>query len=147
MATITIKGRNDNLSKDEATRAIDVYGKHLLGRMYKHIDLEVEFISMRGLWGRCGIIAVHNSKYRDFGIELNSRLCKKNQLLTLAHEMVHIKQFARDEFDDLGNDKFWWKNKIVSNIEYAKQPWEKEAFSKEKELYSLYLNSIGKSAQ
>ena len=48
-----------------------------------------------------------------------------NWLSTLAHEMVHVKQFARGEMD-LGLTR-WKSNNYCDNIEYWDQPWEKEA--------------------
>ena len=48
-----------------------------------------------------------------------------NWLSILAHEMVHVKQFAKDEMD-LGLSR-WKSNKYCDNIEYWDQPWEKEA--------------------
>ena len=48
-----------------------------------------------------------------------------NWLSTLAHEMVHVKQFARNELDS--NMTQWKSNKYCENIEYWDQPWEKEA--------------------
>lgn len=48
-----------------------------------------------------------------------------NWLSTLAHEMVHVKQFARGE---LSLDMRTWKNrKDCDRIDYWDQPWEKEA--------------------
>ena len=48
-----------------------------------------------------------------------------NWLSTLAHEMVHVRQFARGEMD-AGLTR-WKSNKYCDNIEYWDQPWEKEA--------------------
>lgn len=48
-----------------------------------------------------------------------------NWLKTLAHEMVHVKQFARGELD-FGLTR-WKSNKYCDKIEYWDQPWEKEA--------------------
>lgn len=48
-----------------------------------------------------------------------------NWLKNLAHEMVHVKQFARGELD-FGLTR-WKSNKYCDNIEYWDQPWEKEA--------------------
>ena len=48
-----------------------------------------------------------------------------NWLSTLAHEMVHVKQFARGEMD-FGLSR-WKSNNYCENIEYWDQPWEKEA--------------------
>ena len=47
-----------------------------------------------------------------------------NWLATLAHEMVHVKQFARGE---LNESLTRWKNKDCSDTEYWDQPWEVEA--------------------
>ena len=48
-----------------------------------------------------------------------------NWLSTLAHEMVHVKQFARGE---LSTDMTQWKSRRhCGNIDYENQPWEREA--------------------
>ena len=48
-----------------------------------------------------------------------------NWVVNLAHEMVHVKQFARGELDS--GLTSWKSNKYCANIEYWHQPWEKEA--------------------
>ena len=48
-----------------------------------------------------------------------------NWLSTLAHEMVHVKQFAKGELDPAMTR--WKSNRYVDHIEYWDQPWEKEA--------------------
>ena len=48
-----------------------------------------------------------------------------NWISTLAHEMVHVKQFALGELSP--NLTKWKSRNNVSNIEYWDQPWEKEA--------------------
>lgn len=47
-----------------------------------------------------------------------------NWMATLAHEMVHVKQFARGELDCSLQH---WKGRDHSDTEYWDQPWEKEA--------------------
>ncbi len=47
-----------------------------------------------------------------------------NWMATLAHEMVHIKQFARNE---LNSGLTVWKGRDHTDTEYWDQPWEKEA--------------------
>jgi len=47
-----------------------------------------------------------------------------NWLSTLAHEMVHVKQFARGE---LSSSLQHWKGRDHTDTEYWDQPWEKEA--------------------
>ena len=49
-----------------------------------------------------------------------------NWLGVLAHEMVHVKQFALKE---LATGMNRWKSRTnVSDLAYEDQPWEKEAF-------------------
>lgn len=42
---------------------------------------------------------------------------------TLAHELVHVKQFARKE---LTENLQYWKGNDHSDTDYWDQPWEKE---------------------
>lgn len=44
---------------------------------------------------------------------------------TLAHELVHAKQFLRGEL--IMSDNFVWKGRLANNWSYENQPWEKEA--------------------
>ena len=48
-----------------------------------------------------------------------------NWMSTLAHEFVHVKQFARGELSE--NMTRWKSNRYAGDIEYWDQPWEKEA--------------------
>ena len=58
-----------------------------------------------------------------------------NQMQTLAHEMVHTKQFLRGElgYDSKGN--FKWKKEVMEGKKYTEQPWELEATSLERTLF------------
>ena len=62
-------------------------------------------------------------------------------LISLAHEMVHVKQYARGELKDyLRDDVVRWKRKIfrLSEVEYWTSPWEVEAYEKDKILYEAF---------
>jgi hypothetical protein len=76
-------------------------------------------------------------KPREFDIEIKRTRGKKTSLITLAHEMVHLKQFAKGELSDDHNK--WMGKRINSDkIEYDDQPWEQEASLTEYTLYTLY---------
>tara|TARA_R110001606_G_scaffold232113_1_gene379656 strand:+ start:70 stop:486 length:417 start_codon:yes stop_codon:yes gene_type:complete len=51
---------------------------------------------------------------------------------TLAHEMVHAKQYIRGE---LNGYSLSWKGAKPRNYKYENAPWEKEAYKLEKALY------------
>jgi hypothetical protein len=55
------------------------------------------------------------------------------QMMTLAHEFVHAKQYFRKELTSEGG--FAWKGRSADNFQYDNQPWEREAFRLEKELF------------
>jgi hypothetical protein len=51
---------------------------------------------------------------------------------TLAHEMVHAKQYIRGELNGYNQS---WKGRKPRNYKYENAPWEKEAYGREEELY------------
>lgn len=59
-----------------------------------------------------------------------------NWLGTLAHELVHVKQFVRGE---LNESLTHWKNKNYSKAEYWDQPWEKEARRLQTKLVEVFM--------
>lgn len=59
-----------------------------------------------------------------------------NWISNLAHEMVHVKQFARGELDP--NMTRWKSNRYVGDIEYWDQPWEKEARKLQHKMAELF---------
>jgi len=61
-------------------------------------------------------------------------------LSTLAHEMVHVKQFAKGELDPMLTS--WKSNKYCSNIDYWDQPWEKEARRLQDRLVSKFIEEL-----
>jgi hypothetical protein len=87
-----------------------------------------------------------NRYSREFTINLDSSN-DDWMVQTLAHEMVHVKQWARGEMQDIYDDddgsprKTRWKSKFINikNVPYEKWPWEKEALKIEKKLYNDWL--------
>mgnify|MGYP001204150257 FL=1 len=57
------------------------------------------------------------------------------QMISLAHEMVHAKQFLRGELGYSKNGDFTWKKRKAGGYKYKNQPWEKEALKGEKHLF------------
>lgn len=73
-----------------------------------------------------------------------------NELLdTIAHEMIHIKQFIKGELSYSSNNNFMWMGEECLTYEkdrkiyklYKQFPWEIEAFSKSKDLVKMFLES------
>lgn len=130
------------MSRKMCMDALDFFGKNLLGRLYHSVAVTVCFKSPQSMdndWGTCEIDPETEvySRPREFVIRINNDLNIRHTLLTLAHEMVHVKQYARQEMKDMPFGRFVrWKRKTVDikSMAYTKLPWEQEASQKEKEL-------------
>jgi len=65
-------------------------------------------------------------------------------LISLAHETVHIKQYTTKELS-VAYTKHEavdvWKGKRYRETNYDNQPWEKEAYDAEQNLYINYLSA------
>ena len=74
---------------------------------------------------------------REFEIEINKTLKLRRLLETVAHEMVHVKQFARGElYESTRLSKHRWQGKWVNkDPEYWDRPWEIEAHGREVGLF------------
>ena len=82
-------------------------------------------------------------------MEINKNLDVETILVTLAHEMVHLKQYATKQLKSKvvsGKEIDIWLGKKYKNLNYLDQPWEKEASSLEMQLYTgLIVNSLVES--
>jgi hypothetical protein len=89
--------------------------------------------------GNCTILDYNLSgKPRHFEIRLKFFRKKEKMISTLAHELVHLKQFAKLELNDSLNK---WKGFPVEEekISYHDLPWEVEAYCIEEVLMRQYL--------
>lgn len=88
-----------------------------------------------------GVIQVND---KIIGMVLDSRLSMCQLVQTIAHEMVHVKQFARGRLrSQILNKKMVnvWQGKVYADkdLAYHCRPWELEAFRQERELaYRLW---------
>ena len=127
-------------------KAVEFYGQRLLtSNLYSRISLELDFNSEdmgKDIYGYCEW-NFDNHRPKDFTITIHPNLNKKQTLLVLAHEMVHLKQYAKGEMKDyMRKHKVKFNNKIYNyeKIDYWEQPWEIEAHGREKGLYYYFIN-------
>lgn len=65
----------------------------------------------------------------EYEIEINKTHSIEDMIGTLFHEMVHIKQYVYGELESgEGTKPSKWHGEICE-LEYAKQPWEIEAYA------------------
>ena len=136
---------NNQELKDLVKQGAEFYGEVLLGkRMVKNIYLDIKLTKnlkkKEGAYGYCHIVDDSLARPREFLIELDASMRYKfDQILTwLAHEMVHLKQFVRKELWDYESGRVQWKSRSYGRVHYDDQPWEKEAYRLEDELYEMF---------
>jgi len=111
-----------------------------LGLKKSKYNVEIQF--KRGLAKRKGMkgcISEIGSRY--LLILLDANLKGGALLETLAHEMTHVKQYARGQLRFKKN-KAIWLGKKPRKLKYYQRPWEIEAMSKEKVLASKIYSII-----
>ena len=86
---------------------------------------------------------------KEVTIAVDSTLQLPQMLLTLAHEMVHAKQYIRGHYKAKpsrnGKVKRFWLGKQYSVV-YHKRPWEIEAFRREGELVEALIENVAQKS-
>ena len=91
-----------------------------------------------------------NHRPKEFTMTVDKTVSKRRIMETIAHEMVHVKQYAKGELVDLsrcGSTK--WQNEVINkDTNYWDLPWEVEAHGKELGLFIRWAedNKLGKYA-
>jgi hypothetical protein len=144
---VTVKGLPANVEYKRVRHALTFYSDILMGkRMSNNIEICVSFI--KDLTKTNNVIASciwedSNYRPRSFLIEIDASISSTRRLMTaLAHEMVHVKQYAKSEMCDLfrGPHASKWNGKPVNedDVEYWDLPWEIEAYGREQGLYERF---------
>lgn len=55
--------------------------------------------------------------------------------LTLAHEMVHVRQMARGTLQAINGVNYWCGKKYTKRTKYLDQPWEQDAFARQEIIF------------
>ena len=113
---------------DNLCKALDLHRRNAS-------ELDIKFVTR--LDGDCLGLACGGPRWGEIEIAKTSEGVKisfMNQMLALAHEMIHIKQYMKGEMTD--EPKAVWKGQNHEDTPYTKQPWEIEANDLEYELFA-----------
>lgn len=140
MKRIRIYGCKNKRFKEKLRKAALFYRESLLPRKRK-LDIVIclipNLVEEFGAFGECW----EGDTPNNFRITLDGKVSQKSILQTLAHEFVHVKQFAKGELKYLQKGDKWCGSVYSSKTPYSKQPWEKEAKKLETKLYSEWMFS------
>ena len=150
---VYLRNKSPVLSRKEAKFSTKFMSSLIMSRqLMENLSIYIEFTgncidSETGnqIQGDC-IWMDDNAYPREFKIRLNSTTRKKKQLLALAHELVHVKQYASNEMKDVvrGPTNTKWKKEFIreEKMDYFDLPWEIEAYGRENGMYIRYLEHV-----
>lgn len=139
---LRIKNESRFLDNDTIRKAARYYISRLIGEQTPDIHVSVEFKeSMRNYEAYCEW-AGNCARPKKFKIVMSTNLGSRRLLECLAHEMVHVKQYAKGELKDYAysNHVKWHGVKMRYDEEddeqYFESPWEIEAYGRTVGLYN-----------
>lgn len=124
-----------------ARKAVRYYVERLLGDRLENLSIVIKFdANLKEDHAYCQWLDA-NDKPRKFRVVINSQMGRRKTLEILAHEMVHVKQYATGELKDYvyGNHVRWKGQKMfyddTDDQNYYDSPWEIEAYGRQIGLY------------
>ena len=143
---VVSKCRAKKFSNKDVVQAATFFDRQLLSeRLSRNVVVTIKTKSRKKLEGADGVCdwEVNDSgRVRDFEIHLRDSLTFKDMVRTLAHEMVHLKQYAKGELkhlQKLNANRYNGEVYNLSDLTYFDYPWEIEAYGREAGLYYRYM--------
>lgn len=120
-------------------RAAIFYAEQLISpKMMENIFIRIKFDKKLEEYGYASVEEYNTSgKPREFCIELNPNIGAHDILETLAHEMVHVKQYVYSETNEALTR--WKGTKIQDDLDYFSHPWEIEAYGMSVGLFRQFV--------
>lgn len=142
---IHIRGFRDREMTSLIKDAVEFYaGKLMHKNLTRYLQIDIVRKKLHGrIDGYCEVI---DPEYRPriFQIEVNSNIRKKRDIFeTIAHEMVHVKQYATRELVQpaRGNFQRWQGYDYTDGtMDYWDEPWEIEAYGRSIGLFSRFVD-------
>ena len=131
-----------------ATRSICAFllGSRLSEVTSIHLIFRKNLAKKEFVYGDCGW-EDDSSPPRMFTIRIDSDMTRFQQFITLSHELVHMKQFAKGElygYTHRPEITRWKRRKInVDKTDYQDLPWEKEAYKLQRNLIISWAKETG----
>ena len=120
--------------KKHAKKMVEFCESTLMPRI-KNLDITVSLCKPKGAMGYCLEL-----DEKEFEIEVDKTQPLRKVLETVAHEIVHVKQYVRRELNPMTQA---WMGKTVNpeKVSYWDLPWEIEAHGREIGLFIRYCEA------
>ena len=123
-------------------------GKRLMAGLEININLKKDLLTEEGHEGTA-IWDDDGYRPKEFTINLDTTVNFRNLLINLAHEMVHVKQWAKDEMyeymNTMGMVRFKGERIHLEETDYWDYPWEIEAYGRQLGLFIRFCENTGRS--
>lgn len=142
---VHIRGFRDREMTSLLKDAVEFYaGKLMHKNLTNYLQIDIVRKKLHGrIDGYCEIVDP-DYRPRIFLIEVNSNIRKKRDVFeTVAHEMVHVKQYATRELvcPARGNYQRWMGFDYEDGeTDYWDEPWEIEAYGRSPGLFSRFVD-------
>lgn len=77
----------------------------------------------------------------SYMVVIQSKMSFKDIGLTLAHEMVHVRQMARGTLKTVNGTQYWAGRRYTKRTKYLDQPWEQDAFARQEIIFRKAIDS------
>lgn len=151
VAIITSPSTNDKITNDELRFASRFMFRMMVSeRIHNTVNVVIDSTDESVLVDKYGLTVPEFKPHpKKFKIHLDLETHKTRILRTLAHELVHVKQFTKNELGYsciIKNDVIYsrWKRTLVNEQEfhYDDLPWEIEANGREESLVRRYRDFV-----
>ena len=122
-------------------------GKRLMAGLEININLKKDLLTEEGHEGTA-IWDDDGYRPKEFTINLDTTVNFRNLLINLAHEMVHVKQWAKNEMYEYMEPhmvRFKGEKIHLNEVDYWDYPWEIEAYGRQLGLFIRFCENTGRS--
>lgn len=140
--------RGSKQKREYAESICNFVAEKFMPRIKDKILINLEFVSglktRENIYGDC-IWEDEDYRPREFTIRVDAGMDMQMTLKTIAHEMVHVKQYAKDEMKQLFSvNKTRFKGEYIpAGTDYWDLPWEVEAHGRETGLFIQWVEKQG----
>lgn len=144
---LNIRGKSKSLTLSDTRKATRFYINTLFIKnnpeIIPELEVKLHFVSMSDR-GECDNVDDREVSPRYFDIYINQKLGVKPTLKTIAHECVHVWQFATNQLRFYHDEKIVFRKKSFNpkEIDYWELPSEIDAFGREEGLFSRYIDHL-----
>jgi len=143
--------KNGRIENEDVVKVAEHYLRELIGEEKVKNLGTVEITFKKLVSHRGGYLRTKRGETKKYWIAVNSTRDLNEQLSTIAHECVHVKQYFTGELTQTiefsrGRAKHirTWKGRTYLRKKYWDRPWEKEARKFQDKLSYNILNRINK---